>query len=123
MMDSGCVASVLSALAQEDGEPARRAWAALAGMTTRKCGRYSAEARAVDAARAAGTLDPERLGVLAGHLARRARSDARFASAFAPWLAAADMLLPRPGEGLAETQPASDAEPGEPPQDGGGRAL
>ena len=122
MTESGCVAPVLSALAQEDGEPARRAWAALAGMTARICGRYSAEARAVAAAQAAGTPDPARLGALAGYLARRARSDARFASAFGPWLAAADMLLPRPGEGLAETRPASDAEPGEPPHDGGGRA-
>jgi len=123
-MDSGCVAPVLSALAQEDGEPARRAWAALAGMTARICGRYSAEARAAaDAARAAGTPDPARLGALAGHLARRARSDARFASAFEPWLTAADMLPPRPGEGLAETQPGSDAGPGEPPHDQGGRAL
>lgn len=122
-MDSGCVAPVLSALAQEDGEPARRAWAALAGMTARICGRHSAEARAVGAARAAGTPDPARLGALAGHLARRARSDARFASAFEPWLAAADMLLPRPGEGRAETQPGSDAGPGELPHDQAGRAL
>lgn len=123
MTDAGRVASVLSALAQEDGEPAQRAWAVLAGVTARICGRYSAETRAVDAARAAGTPDPARLGTLAGHLARRARSDARFASAFEPWLTAAHMLLPRPGEGPAETQPASDVAPGELPQDRGGRAL
>jgi hypothetical protein len=96
--DDEAVARVLSALAGEGGEPARRAWAALAGMTTRICGRYSAEGRAVEAARAAGKPDPASLGGVAGLLASRARHDARFASGFVPWLAAAQMLLPgRPG--------------------------
>ena len=99
MADDETVARVLSAHAGEGGEPARRAWAAMAGMTTRLCGRYSAEARAVAAARAAGDPDPASLGAVAGLLARRARHDARFASGFVPWLAAAQMLLPgRPGD-------------------------
>ena len=94
MADTEVVAQVLSALAEEGGEPARRAWAALAGMTTRICGRYSAEGRAVEAARAAGKPDPASPGGLAGLLALRARNDARFASGFVPRLAAAQMLLP-----------------------------
>ena len=84
---------VLTALAHDGGEPGLRAWAALAGMTTRICGRYSAEGRAVEAARAAGRSDPASLSGLARLLAQRACSDARFASGFVPWLAAAQMLL------------------------------
>jgi hypothetical protein len=99
MADPETVAQVLAALAEEGGEPGQRAWAALAGITARICGRYSAEARAVEAARAAGTPDPASLASLAGYLARRAHSDAGFASGFRPWLAAAHMLLPGPGAG------------------------
>ena len=84
---------VLTALAHDGGEPGQRAWSALAGMTTRICGRYSAEGRAVEAARAAGGSDPASLSGLARLLAQRAGSDARFASGFVPWLAAAQMLL------------------------------
>jgi hypothetical protein len=93
MADTEVAAQVLSALAEQGGEPAQRAWAALAGMTTRICGRYSAEGHAVEAARASGS-DPASLGGLAGLLTERARSDPRFASGFVPWLAAAQMLLP-----------------------------
>ena len=95
-MDAEVLADVLSALAQDGGEPGQRAWAALAGMTARIGGRYSAEGRAVEAACAASGQDPAGLGVLAGLLARRACNDARFASGFVPWLAAAQMLLPGP---------------------------
>lgn len=86
------LAQVLRALAHDGGEPGQRAWAALAGMTARICGRYSAEARAVAACAAGGpdTASPRRL---AGLLARRAGTDARFASGFLPWLAAAQALL------------------------------
>ena len=47
MADAEALARVLTALARDSGEPGQRAWAALAGMTTRICGRYSAEGRAV----------------------------------------------------------------------------
>lgn len=98
MTDAEVLTQVLPALAHDGGEPGQRAWAALAGMTTRVCGRYSAEGRAIEAARAAGGSDPAVLRRLAGLLTQRAFSDARFASGFAsgfvPWLAAARMLLP-----------------------------
>ena len=93
MADAEVLARVLTALAHDGGEPGQRAWAALADMTTGICGRYSAEGRAVAAARAACGSDPAGLASLAGLLARRARRDARFASGFVPWLAAAQMLL------------------------------
>jgi hypothetical protein len=93
MADAEVLTRVLTALAHQDGEPAQRAWAALAGMTTRICGRYSAEGRAVASARAAGGSDPASLRSLARLLAQRACSDARFASGFVPWLTAAQMLL------------------------------
>jgi len=94
MTDAEVLTQVLPALAHEGGEPGQRAWAALAGMTTRICGRYSAEGRAIEAARAAGGSDPASFSGLAGLLTQRASSDARFASGFVPWLAAAQMLLP-----------------------------
>jgi hypothetical protein len=93
MMDAQAVARVLSALAGDDGEPGQRAWTVLAGMTTRMCGPYSAEARAVAAARGAAGPDPAAFGRAAGLLARRAQADARFAAGFGPWLGAAQMLL------------------------------
>jgi hypothetical protein len=62
-------------------------------MTARICGRYSAEARAVAAAATATEPKPASLSYVAGLLARRADADARFASGFLPWLAAAQMLL------------------------------
>jgi hypothetical protein len=88
--DAQGLAQVLLALAQDGGEPGQRAWTALAGMTARICGRYSAEARAV----AAAEPEPASLGRAAGRLARRAEADARFALGFIPWLAAVQMLLP-----------------------------
>lgn len=93
MISTEDLAQVLSALAQEGGEPGQRAWVVLAGMTARICGRYSAEGRAVEAACAAGGPDTAGLGRLAGLLAYRAGTDARFSSGFLPWLAAAQMLL------------------------------
>jgi hypothetical protein len=95
MADAEVLTQVLTALAHDGGEPGQRAWAALADMTTRICGRYSAEGRAVTAvaARAAGGSDPASLSSLAMLLAQRACRDARFASGFIPWLAAAQMLL------------------------------
>lgn len=99
MLDIGVLAQVLSALAHSDGEPGQRAWAALAGMTTRICGRYSKEARAVEAACAASEPDPAVPIGLARLLIQRARSDTRYASGFVPWLAAAQILLADvPGE-------------------------
>jgi hypothetical protein len=99
MLDIEVLAQVLSALARDGGEPGQRAWAALAGMTTRICGRYSAEGRAVEAACAAGEPDRALPAGLARLLIQRASSDTRFASGFVPWLAAAQMLLPGvPGE-------------------------
>jgi len=99
MLDIEVLAQVLSALVHSDGEPGQRAWAALAGMTTRICGRYSKEARAVEAACGASESDHAVSTGLARLLIQRARSDARFASGFVPWLAAAQMLLPDvPGE-------------------------
>jgi hypothetical protein len=99
MLDIEGLAQVLSALAHSDGEPGQRAWAALAGMTTRICGRYSKEARAVEAACAASQPGPAVPVGLARLLIQRAHSDTRFASGFVPWLAAAQMLLPGiPGE-------------------------
>lgn len=99
MLDIEVLAQVLSALAHSEGEPGQRAWAALAGMTTRVCGRYSAEGRAVEGVCAAGEPDRAVSAGLARLLIHRARSDARFASGFVPWLAAAQMLLPDvPGE-------------------------
>ncbi len=98
-MDIEVLAQVLSAFAHSEGEPGQRAWAALAGMNTRICGRYSAEGRAVEAVCAAGEPDRAVSAGLARLLIHRARSDARFASGFVPWLAAAQMLLPDvPGE-------------------------
>ena len=94
MLDIEVLAQVLSALAHNGGEPGQRAWAALAGMTTRICGRYSAEGRAVEAACAASEPDRALPAGLARLLIQRARSDTRFASGFVPWLAAAQMLLP-----------------------------
>jgi hypothetical protein len=67
--------------------------AALAGMTTRICGRYSAQGRAAAAAHAAGGPDPASLSSPARLLAQRACCDARFTSGFVPWLAAAQMPL------------------------------
>jgi hypothetical protein len=87
------LAQVLPVLAHDAGEPGQRAWTALAGMTARICGRYSAEARAAAAATAAEP-EPASFGRAARLLARRADADARFASGFVPWLAAAQMLLP-----------------------------
>jgi len=99
MLDIEVLAQVLSALARNGGEPGQRAWAALAGMTTRICGRYSAEGRAVEAAFAASEPDRALPAGLARLLIQRASSDIRFASGFVPWLAAAQMLLPDvPGE-------------------------
>ena len=99
MLDIEVLAQVLSALAHNGGEPGQRAWAALGGMTTRICGRYSAEGRAVEAAFAASEPDRALLTGLARLLIQRARSDTLFASGFVPWLAAAQMLLPDvPGE-------------------------
>ena len=100
MADAEVLTRVLTALALDGGEPGQRAWAALAGITTRICGRYSAEGRAVAAARAAGGSDPAGLSSLARLLAQRACRDARFASRFIPWLAAGQMLL----SGLAGDQ-------------------
>jgi hypothetical protein len=94
MLDIEVLAQVLSALARNGGEPGQRAWAALAGMTTRICGRYSAEGRAVEAACAASEPDRALPAGLARLLIQRARSDTRFASGFVPWLAATQMLLP-----------------------------
>jgi hypothetical protein len=94
MAEAEVLTQVLSALAHDGGEPGQRAWATLAGMTTRICGRYSAQGRAVEAARAAGGSDPAVLRGLAGLLTQRTSGDARFASGFVPWLAAAQMLLP-----------------------------
>jgi hypothetical protein len=94
MLDIEVLAQVLSALAHDGGEPGQRAWAALAGMTTRICGRYSAEGRAVEAACAASEPDRALPTDLARLLIQRARGDTRFASGFVPWLAAAQMLLP-----------------------------
>jgi hypothetical protein len=91
--DAQDLAQVLPALTQGGSEPAQRAWTALAGMTARICGRYSAEARAVAAAAAATGPEPASFGHAAGLLARRADVDARFASGLVPWLAAAQMLL------------------------------
>jgi hypothetical protein len=106
-VDAEALAQVLSALAQEGGEPAQRARAALTGMTARICGRYSAEGRAAGAAFAAGNPDPARLCRLAGLLACRACNDARFASGFIPWLAAVQMMLPGRPAG-APGQPETD---------------
>jgi hypothetical protein len=94
MLDIEVLAQVLSALAHNGGEPGQRAWDALAGMTTRICGRYSAEARVVEAAFAASEPDRALPTGLARLLIQRARSDSRFASGFVPWLAVAQMLLP-----------------------------
>jgi len=94
MADAEVLTLVLSTLMRDSRESSQRAWAALTGMTTRVCGRYSAEGRAVAAAAVAGGPDPVSLTRLAGLLARRASSDARFAAGLVPWLAAAQMLLP-----------------------------
>jgi hypothetical protein len=88
------LAQLLQALAQGSGKPERRAWAALSGMTVRICGRFSAEARAVDAASAADAPDRAAFSSLADVLSGRARTDPGFASGFVPWLGAAQMLLP-----------------------------
>jgi hypothetical protein len=74
-------------------EIGQRAWAALAGMTTWICGRYSAEARAIKVFCTVSEPDRALSTYLARLLIQRARSDARFASGFVPWLAAAQMLL------------------------------
>jgi hypothetical protein len=84
MLDVEVLAQVLSALAHDGGEPGQRAWAALAGMTTRICGRYSAQGRAVEAACAASEPDRGVSTSLARLLIQRARSDTRFASGFVP---------------------------------------
>jgi hypothetical protein len=86
MLGIAVLAQVLSALAHDGEEPGQRAWAALAGMTTRVYGRYSAEGRAVGAACAASEPDRALLTGLARLLIQRARSDTRFASGFVPWL-------------------------------------
>lgn len=89
-LDAEGLARDLAALAQgSGGEAALRAWMALAGMTTRICGRFSAEARAVQAARSEERPDPDRFSGLAAVLAQRARTDRRFACGFLPWLSAA----------------------------------
>jgi hypothetical protein len=93
MADAEVLTRELSTLARDSRESSQRAWAALTGMTTRVCGRYSAEGRAVAAAAAAGGPDPVCLVSLAGLLARRADNDDRFAAGFVPWLAAAQLLL------------------------------
>lgn len=95
MLDIEVLARVLSALVHSGEGPGQRAWAALAGMTTRICGRYSAEGRAVEAACAVSEPADRVLSTgLAQLLIQRTRSDTRFASGFVPWLAAAQMLLP-----------------------------
>ena len=93
MLDIEVLAQLLSTLAHDGGEPGQRAWAALAGMTTRICGRYSAEGRAVEAAYTASEPDRALPTGLARLLIQRTRSDTQFASGFVPWLAAAQMLL------------------------------
>lgn len=113
-LDAEGLAEDLAALAQTAaGEAAQRAWHMLPGMTVRACGRFSAEARAVNAARA-GT-GPDGFSDLAAVLARRARTDRRFACGFLPWLAAAQLLLglggdPRP-ERPQRDQPQHPPEP------------
>lgn len=109
-MDAEVLAGVLSALASAGGEPGQRAWTALAGMTVRTCGRYSAEGRAVETACDARGHDRANLGGLARLVARRADSDARFAAVFIPWLAAVQMLLPGlPGAWPMSGGPVSDS--------------
>jgi hypothetical protein len=93
-MDADILEQVLPALARGvGGQAGQRAWMALPGMTARICGRFSAEARAAAAACAGGELDQTALSGMATLLARRARTDPRFASGLVPWLAAARMLL------------------------------
>ena len=65
-----------------------------AGMTTRLCGRYSAEGCAVEATCTASEQDRAVPSDLARLWIQRARSDTRFASGFVPWLAVAQTLLP-----------------------------
>ncbi len=106
MPDTQALAQVLFALAQDAGEPGRRAWTALVGMTARICGRYSAEASAVAATAAAIEPEPASLSRTAGLLVRRASADAGFASGYVPWLTAAQMLLiPDTGDDPRRQQP------------------
>jgi hypothetical protein len=89
-MDTSLLGQVLSALAQgAAGQAGQQAWTALAALATRLAGRDSAEAQAIEAARA-GTPDPARLARL---LARRADADPGFGTGLLDWLADTQALL------------------------------
>jgi hypothetical protein len=89
-MDTTLLGQVLAALTQgAAGQAGQQAWTALAALATRLLGRDSAEAGAIEAARA-GTPDP---ALLAGLLARRAGDDPGFAGELQKWLADARVLL------------------------------
>ena len=89
-MDTTVLGQVLAALAQgAAGQAGQQAWTALAALATRLLGRDSAEAGAIEAARA-GTPDPVRLASL---LASRAGDDPGFAGELQEWLADAQVLL------------------------------
>jgi hypothetical protein len=89
-MDTTLLGQVLTALTQgAAGQAGRQAWTALAALATRLLGRDSAEAGAIEAARA-GTPDPVRL---ASVLARRTSADPGFAGELQEWLADTQALL------------------------------
>jgi hypothetical protein len=92
-MDSGVLSQVLAALAQgAAGQAGQHAWTALAALAGRILGHDSAEAKAIEAARA-GNADPGRPGGLAEILARRASTDPGFAAGLEDWLAGTRELL------------------------------
>lgn len=89
-MDTTLLGQVLTALAQGTaGQAGQQAWTALAALATRLLGRDSAEAEAIEAARA-DTPDPACLATL---LARRAGGNPAFAGELQEWLADAQLLL------------------------------
>jgi hypothetical protein len=89
-MDTTVLGQVLAALTQgAAGQAGQQAWTALAALATRLLGRDSAEAGAIEAARA-GTPDPVRLASL---LARRAGDDPGFAAELQEWLAGTQVQL------------------------------
>ena len=89
-MDTAPLGQVLTALTQgAAGQAGQQAWTALTALATRLLGRDSAEAGAIEAARA-GTPDPARLATL---LAGRAGDDPGFAGELREWLAGTQALL------------------------------
>jgi hypothetical protein len=89
-MDTTVLGQVLAALTQgAAGQAGQQAWTALAALAARLLGRDSAEAGAIEAARA-GTPDPARLASL---LARRAGDDPGFAAELQEWLADTQVQL------------------------------